>query len=609
MALKNYIFIFLLVYFGSIESNKGCFDVNATMLATHIVDRTLFKAKWIAEDFAHDKINPVTSQFIQPADGEVVINEIMADPSPVVGLPDREYLELYNARSTPVNMKGWSLGLGSKLKIFPDVTIASEGYLLVCGTNGSKDLQQFGNVVEISGFVLNNDGLTIALYDPDKRLTDQLDYVPSLHKKGFENGGFSLERIDPGRLCGQRYNWSTTLSASGGTPGSENAVKASNPDNIPPKILAATFSNDARLEVLLSESFSISGFPADFLKNIPAGVVIDSVRTDQNACLLQIYFRPSTILNGVNYSMLLHGLADECGNVLSDKVLKFGYYLPVKEDLLINEVLFNPYPEGSDFVEVYNNSGHEVDLSALFLATRDATKGLRQVSQISVNQQYIPIGSYLALTRSREGILRFYNAECGECILQMEKFPTLTDLSGCVVLLDKNQEVIDEMDYTDGMHHPFITETEGISLERISFSEPASRKENWHSAAKSAGYATPGYQNSVAEASDSTKDIVTVDPEIFSPNGDGINDQLNIGIHTGEPGWILNITILNCAGRVVRKLANNFMSGSSDHIVWDGLDGDFQKVQPGVYILNISLFAQSGKSQTMRFACVVTDRL
>ena len=77
----------------------------------------------------------------------------------------------------------------------------------------------------------------------------------------------------------------------------------------------------------------------------------------------------------------------------------------------------------------------------------------------------------------------------------------------------------------------------------------------------------------------------------------------------GESGWILNITILNCAGRIVRKLANNFTVGSSDRLVWDGLDGDFQKVQPGIYILNISLFERTGKRRSMNVACVLTDRI
>ena len=281
----------------------------------------------------------------------------------------------------------------------------------------------------------------------------------------------------------------------------------------------------------------------------------------------------------------------------------------IKPEILISEVLFNPFPEGCDFVEIYNNSGHVEDISGLFLATRDASRVLKQVTQLSVSQQYLAPGAYLAVTISPEGIRRFYRTRCEECLLKTQKFPTLTDQAGCVVLLNKYMEVLDEMNYNEGMHDPLISEVEGISLERISFAVEASRKDNWHSAAKSAGFATPGYQNSVIEVADQSPEIITVDPVVFTPNGDGLNDQLNISVKTDNLGWILNITILNCAGRVVRYLANNVTTGCSDKVVWDGLDGGFQKVQPGIYVINISLFNRDGRHRKERRACVVSDRL
>lgn len=539
----------------------------------------------------------------------IVINEIMADPTPIAGLPDREYIELYNTHSLPVNLKGWILGFGSKQKILPDITISAGGFLLLTATGGAKDFLNYCKVIEVSGLSLNNSGVTVSLYDSQKRLTDQVDYTPSRHKKGFEDGGYSLERIDPYRFCGQQYNWATTLSKNGGTPGAENSVKASNYDHTAPYIMATTLTDYHILEIQLSECSGFSVNPADGLMNVPSNAVIDSISNDNNHCILKIYFRPSSLQNGITYSLIIHGLKDDCGNFMPDQTVKYGYYIPVRSDILINEVLFNPYPGGSDFVEIYNNSGHEVDLSGLFLATRDESNVLKQISQLSSERIYMPADSYLTVTKSIEGIIRFYRSRCDSCLLQVARFPTLVDQAGCVVLLNLNNEIIDEMNYSEEMHNAFITDNEGISLERISFSHPASQNRNWHSAAKYAGFATPGYKNSVMEVADSIDSKISIEPEIFSPNGDGFNDQLNIHLNGIKPGELINITILNSNGRVIRKLANNLTTSGSDNIFWDGSGPDFKRVHPGIYVLNISLFEQEGMQKTFRRACVITDHL
>ena len=56
----------------------------------------------------------------------------MADPSPVVGLPAREYIELHNRSGDPVNLKNWSLSDGNSNSVFPERIIAPGSFMILC---------------------------------------------------------------------------------------------------------------------------------------------------------------------------------------------------------------------------------------------------------------------------------------------------------------------------------------------------------------------------------------------------------------------------------------------------------------------------------------------
>jgi hypothetical protein len=50
----------------------------------------------------------------------VVINEIMADPSPVVGLPDAEFVEMYNTTTNKTfDLEGWTFSDGATTATLP----------------------------------------------------------------------------------------------------------------------------------------------------------------------------------------------------------------------------------------------------------------------------------------------------------------------------------------------------------------------------------------------------------------------------------------------------------------------------------------------------------
>ena len=199
-------------------------------------------------------------------------------------------------------------------------------------------------------------------------------------------------------------------------------------------------------------------------------------------------------------------------------------------DILISEILFNPVAGGSDYVEIYNNSTKEISTNRLYLASRDSKLELTQVYPLSKSKMMFLPENYLVLTKDTNGVFPWFEIKCRSCFLQMEKFPSYNNDFDYVVLLDENMQVIDELFYSEKMHHLLLAEEKGISLERVSFKTETNDLKNWHSASTTSGYGTPGYKNSQVEIENATSPKITFSPESFSPNFDGYND---VNLRTG----------------------------------------------------------------------------
>lgn len=278
-------------------------------------------------------------------------------------------------------------------------------------------------------------------------------------------------------------------------------------------------------------------------------------------------------------------------------------------EIVINEVMFNPKENGSDYVEIYNNSAKTIDLKRLKLASRTDDLELTQVYQLTGSKQLFEPGNYLALTKDTTGVFTYFSIQCTFCFLQMEKFPSFNNDEDFVVLLDENLNVIDELHYTDKMHHPLLADEEGIALERVSFTEPTNDFLNWHSAASVAGYGTPGYKNSQGEPFNSSNPEVTFSPESFSPDFDGYNDEYLITYKTTKPGCLANISVFEAAGRFVMKLANNEILGSEGKFTWNGEDQTGQRLNLGIYVVLVEIFSLTGETWQFKDGVVLTGKL
>ena len=188
---------------------------------------------------------------------EIIFNEIMYDPLPSIGLPEYEFLELFNRGNTEIEIGNWVLDAGNGELVFPACQM-KPGECLLLAYPGTSDLYpEVDNIIELMSnkTMLLNQGELLYLRDKEGNLVDWIEYSPSMHSDAYySNGGWSLERIDPERLCGENDNWGTSKHRDGGTPGRQNSIFGSNPDYIQPEILKIYVGDSITIILEFSES-------------------------------------------------------------------------------------------------------------------------------------------------------------------------------------------------------------------------------------------------------------------------------------------------------------------------------------------------------------------
>src|SRR5205807_3632003 len=140
----------------------------------------------------------------------------------------------------------------------------------------------------------------------------------------------------------------------------------------------------------------------------------------------------------------------------------------------------------------------------------------------------------------------------------------------------------------------------GVALERIDPAGPSQDKNNWHSAASTSGYGTPGYKNSQYKQQDIFNATIDVAPKVFSPDNDGHDDVSTISYQVGSSGYVANIYLFDANGRMVRYLVKNALLGLKGSWNWDGLDEKGQKLPVGNYIVYSELFTLDGKKRQFK---------
>jgi hypothetical protein len=311
---------------------------------------------------------------------------------------------------------------------------------------------------------------------------------------------------------------------------------------------------------------------------------------------------------GQVYTISISGLRDCPGNLITPGSSR-SFALPEAAeagDIVINEVLYDPVVDGTDFVELYNRSEKTLSLASLQLANA-GIGGLGSVLPITTDLLLLA-GEYAVITTDLAATLRIYPQTRSDRVV-VNSMPGYNNGEGTVLLLTMEGDTLDLFRYSDDLHFGLVNNPEGYSLERVDPSRPADDATNWQTAAEPAGRATPGFRNSQYAEAPSPTGALTIEPAIFSPDNDGFQDVLTIGYRFDQPGFVGSITIFDIAGRAVRSLVQNQLLGVKGAYGWDGLTDEGSKARMGAYIVVLEAFDLGGDVETFRRTVTLAHRL
>lgn len=359
-------------------------------------------------------------------------------------------------------------------------------------------------------------------------------------------------------------------------------------DTTPPKLTRFSFASDSLL-FTFSEAVDLNSLKYEF----PFEIDFRQVARNE---LVGFFYEPLEQGDVLRFDIL--EISDMKGNVLRDT----SFVVALEEsaepgDVLLSEILFNPYPEGCDFVEVYNNSDKVINLASLKVSTRRSNGNL--YAQKFLPERLLLPKDYAVICSSVEQICNYYDCAESDRFVVIEKLPAYGNESGVVVLLDKNENVIDEFSYAASMHSEFVKDADGVSLERVSFDG-----DEWISASQECGYATPGNANSANADETISANFVELVNDVANPSQ---GKFAMLRYFFAEAGYSASVQVFSVNGKLVKVLRSKELLSAEGVVEWDGTDNYGRNLPVAPYVIRFEAINAKGDRVQESLVCVVSD--
>ncbi len=532
-------------------------------------------------------------------EGDIVITEIMAKPNPAVGLPEVEWIEIYNNRDEAVNLGKCKIETPAKIGTLGEYVLEAHDYAVLCSYNVAVEMSAISQKICIveSMPALNNDGNTLTLKNRQNHTISFVEYSSDWYdSEPFKgDGGWSLERIDPNNPLSNANTWGPSIDPRGGTPAEKNSIAEELPDVMIPRIIGVGVENEKLVHIYFNKP--MRGEIVELEKNIEiSGNSIKSLGwIEPKREILEI-----SLTEGLDSTRAIEvafeGIQCISGIYMNDTTIAIA--LPHQAeymDLVFNELM--PYVSDgqSKFIELYNNSEFYIDLKGLMLSNRDEGGMLKNSKIIVSDSRIVAPHTFIVVTTDTAMLKCSWGVNYESLYINMT-LPSMAAKEGKLVLTDRSGRVIDEVHYSNAWHHPTLKDLHNVSLERIDPMGNTQEAENWQSASSAVGYNTAGWENSqYFEDSESESDeSFWLDTNRFSPNNDGYEDWLIINYQLPQSGYTATIDVYTRHGAHVCKMVDNRLIDTEGQITWDGITKDGAMIPAGLYVIMVQATNEDG---------------
>ena len=237
--------------------------------------------------------------------------------------------------------------------------------------------------------------------------------------------------------------------------------------------------------------------------------------------------------------------------------------------IVINEINYNAHEDfdGGDWVELFNTSDYEIDLSGCILKDENTAGNIF----IIPDPQIINAHSYLVLCESLSDFKNMH-PEVNNCIGDFGGSSGF-GLSGSgekIQLLNSLSQVIDEVLYDDSVPWPIEADGQGYTLELIDAAADNSIAENWRSSQRIGG--SPGQKNTVTSIESEENNEKPLSFQLFQNYPNPFNPETTIHYTVGTQDFVpqkVELSVYNILGQKVVTLVSEYQQSGHYSVQWD----------------------------------------